>query len=641
MPALGEFIGGFLVADGFEVTSRDRGRLTAQRKGVDGPARRIIWFADPDNGLQVDEEKLAAAFAAERDGLREADQVYFVTPSLNGLSTLFRQRASELGVGVRVPIQFFDTPYKTDGDAAFGTGRGGTAHSVFAEFLREHQDVLRNRVAQPFVELSSFGEQAGGFGAGVDLRDHLIEQIKAPPAGPEITIVIGNAGAGKSYLIASLFDALAKHFAAEKRALRLASRPILFLPEHIRDKQIRSMDGLLQAVAATDAAAATGPGLMRWLNANGLTLWMFDGLDEFFAGEADFIAALEQAVAGGGWSRILICARDSLLTTSTALRSFVDAHLGSGAVKLYELARWDRPSQRTLAWLKREQRLPREGESSPPSVARFMAMLDRSPALSELATLPYYCDLLLGLEPGTRREPRDEFELIATAVDGLIERESEKLSAGELGFDWDVLAGADAFMDTAELVQALGAETFSEAEQRLHLNHALREIGRERLVELIGILAHRMRMQDAYPNEAKGLAMAELREIAAAYFDVGLQPELEPRVLLALVQLAFFGPGAETGHIRFTHEIVADFLAGQHALRLLSDDPESADVLGQAVGIRRDLERSIAFRYLVREIGTDAKLAAAVRGHVAAGRVPAPYTENAALLAEALRGSRR
>lgn len=640
MPGLGDYIGGFLMADGFTVTRRDRGRLSVERHDPAGLERRTIWFADPADGLVVDEPRLLTAFAT-RQPVDARDQAFFVTPTLAGLSTEFRQSANELGVGVRAPIQFFDTPYKSDGDGAFGTGRGGEARSIFTEFRRQNQGALAARVPQPFVTLSAFGAEPGGFGTGSDLRDHLLERFKEPPDGPELTIVIGNAGAGKSYLFASLFEELSRHFATEKRALRLATRPILFLPEHIRDKQVRSMDGLLEAVAATDAAAATSPGLMRWLNANGLTLWMFDGLDEFFAGEADFLAALEQALGSDSSARILICARDSLLTTSTALRTFVEAHMDAGVIRLYELARWDRPSQRALAWLRLVGRLPGDGESSPPAVADFMGVLDRSLALSELATLPYYCDLLLSLAPGNRRRPRDEFELLELAVDALIERESEKLAAGEFGFDWDVFSGADAFMDSTDLVETLGVSTFSAAEQRLHLNRALREIGRDRLVQLIEAIAHRMRMHEPYPNEGRGLSTGELHEIASPFIDVGLLPDLEPRVVLALVQFAVFGPGAEHGHVKFAHEVIADFLAGRHALAMIRAEPDSAEALGTAVGVRRDLERSVAFRHLVAEISADRALAGKVKTLATVGSFDTAQAANVQLLAVALESARR
>lgn len=648
MGGLGTDIEGFLIADGFTVHHQAPGEIVAERATVDGTARRRIWFVDPGHGVPLDEVKLVASFAAMKKPNQAGEQAYFVAPTLVGLSSAFRKAAADASVGIRVPVQFFDTPYKADGDAAFGTGRGNDARSVFAEFVREQRHVHSTRVDQPYVALSTLGGTSGGFSAGGDLFKHLVAELSGTAEHATVTIVIGNAGAGKSYLFSALFDALNQHFATEKRALRRAARPILFLPGHIRNEQVRTIQGLIEAVAATDAAAATRPDLMCWLNVQGLSIWMFDGLDEFFAGEADFVAALEQCLAPGSQSRVLICARNSLLTTSTALRQFVDRQVGNGGVKLYELARWERPSQRALAWLRLERRAPGLTEVDTPSVSKFIAQLERSAALAELATLPYYCDLLLGLagridgatsSASSDTEPTNEFELLAAAVDGLIDREADKLAAGEVGFDWDVFAGGDAFVDTTELVASLGVATFSPVEQRARINEVLRSVGRDRLVELIEGMAHRMRMLEPYPNEGQGLAVDELEQMAAVYLDVGLMPGLEPRVVLAIVQLAFFGPGAAKGHVRFAHEIVADFLAARHAVAIIRAQPESATALGQALGVRRDLDRSIVLRYLAADIARSPDLVEIVKSHVTQGRVRAGHAENAELLVKALDGA--
>lgn len=644
MAGLGARIESFLDADGFEIGLAVPGFVSAVRQRTAGGAdRRQVWYSDPDSGAGIDEARLLRDFAAPPPSPGppsaapgDTYQAYFVTPSMAGLSTDFRHKANAFGVSVRVPVQFFDTPYKSDGDEAFGAGRGANARSVFADFIRDSRRMIETRVAQPFVALSSLGS-GGGFASGPDLLEALAVEFTVPADAPGIAIVIGNAGVGKSCLFAALFDRLNRHFAAEKRAQRLASRPILFLPEHIRSEQVKSVDGLLSAVSATDAAAATSPKLMRWLNHNGLTTWMFDGLDEFFAGEVDFVDALQQALVPESRARVIVCVRDSLLTTSTALRHFIDRHIDSGSVRLFELSRWERPSQRQLAWLRLENRLASDADSvDTTAVSGFLQTLDRNAALGELATLPYYCDLLLGLGTSSELAAHREFDLLAAAVDGLIDREAGKLASGEFGFDWDVFSGADAFVAAAEMVTEIGPEAFNGPAERSRLIEVLRTIGRERLVELIEGLAHRMRMFEPYPNEAAGLPLEELQQMAAFYVDVGLMPGLEPRVLLALVQLAFFGPGAKNGHVRFSHEIVADFLAARYALGLIRGHPENADVLGQALGVRRDLERSVFFRYLVHELRADPELGASVQAHVEAGRVREAYAENAALVAARL-----
>ncbi len=635
---LGKLIEGFLAADGFAV-ERPADHCFSGVRAEAGAAvqRRFVWFTDPEHGVAPDQAGLLADFAAAKGQLDAATQGFFVTPSLEGLAPAFRQQAATSGIGVRVPVQFFDTPYKADDDQAFGAGRGREARSVFDAYLRAHKNLDATRVAQPFETLSALGGTAGGFAAGEDLLAHLAAEMAGPPAGPRLTVVVGNAGAGKSMLFASLFASLNRHFAAAKKAQRTASRPVLFLPEHIRDMSVSNLDGLLDAVASTDAASATRPQLMRFLNGAGLTTWMFDGLDEFFAGETDFVDALTASLAPGSRAQTLICTRDSLLTSSSALRSLIDAHIGDGRVRLYELSRWQRPSQRALAYVRHEKRLPKPGETAePPGVAQFLGLLDASPALQELATLPFYCDLLLGPGAEGRGLPRDELDLLGTVVDGLIDREAGKLAGGQLGFRWDVFSGAENFVEMADMVEAWGTDAFAAARDRERLLVALELPGRHRLVELIEALAHQMRMLVAYPNEVPGLGIEEIEDLANFYLDIGLDAALEPRVLLAVVQFAFFGPGDAEGNVRFAHEIVADYLAARQALRMIRANPDKPDAIGQALGARRDLDRSIVLRYLARELKAEPELAARVRGHVEGGRMREGYADNARLLVQAL-----
>jgi hypothetical protein len=381
---------------------------------------------------------------------------------------------------------------------------------------------------------------------------------------------------------------------------------------------------------------------MRFLNREGFTHWMFDGLDEFFAGESDFIATLEAALAPGSHARILVCARDSLLTSSSALDGLVARQAVGGAVRLYELTRWGRAEQRALAWVRYAGRLPPEQPAVDPLPVRtFLNFLDSEKAAAELATLPYYAELLMDLVPKGRPPPSDEMELLSAAVDALIDREAEKLKTGDLGFGWDVFSGAEGFMNAAELVEAWGSQAFAVAGERALIQAALETLGRARLVELIEALAHRIRMLVPYPGEADGLPIAEIEQMAGLYLDVGLYPDLQPRVLLAVVQFAFFGPGDGKGQVRFAHEIIADYLAARHALAMIAARPDSADALGQALGVRADLDRSIVLRYLVREISRQPELRDAVLGHIDGGRLRPQHDAAGRLLARHLEGAAR
>ncbi len=635
---LGGLIEGLLVAEGFEVDKPAGHCLKGERMSADGRVeRRLIWFADPEHGVQPETASLLADFEVAKDVLDESSLGFFVTPTLGGLSTTFRQLAHAAGVRIRVPVQFFDIAYKTDdGDGAFGEGGGSGASDVFRRFHRHGRQLAEGRVPQPYETLSELGGDAGGFGYGEDLFEHLLDELGGDDTKPGLTILVGNAGAGKSHLFAALFASLHERFLEAKRHQRSAMRPIAFLPEHIRDSRISSLDGLLEAVGGTQAGAATGLPLMRFLNREGFTLWMFDGLDEFFAGETDFVAALEAGLASDAHAHMLIAARDSLLTSSNALSGLIERNMGSGRVRLYELARWGRVQQEALARL----RVLESGFGRPDQqVQDFLAAIDGEPAFAELATLPYYCSLMLDLGLGTTSGPLGELELLERAVDGLIDREQEKLASGEFGFGWDVFSGAETFIDMAELVEDWGVERFQAAAQRERLLEALTRIGRERLVELIEGMAHVMRTRSAFPNEVNGLTRDEIEALAAAYLDVGLVPDLEPRVLLAIVQFAFFRAGGETGRVRFAHEIIADYLAGRHAFNILLEDGGSAEAIGQALGVRQDLERSVMLRILVQALGRESGLAGVVAGHIEAGRVAQSSRQAGGQLLAALRMS--
>lgn len=638
MAGLGAAIDGFLEAAGYQAAGRSTHGVLGERAAADGgePERIAVWSAEPDQNGRYDEAALLAEIEGELAAAPEKVPAFLVVPTTAGLTVAFKERIGNAGAAIRVPVQFFDAPYKADGDTAFGTGGGEDARSVFSDFVDENADAAATRVPQPYVALSALGEASGGFAAGEDLLERLVADFAEPPESPRLTIVMGHAGAGKSVLFATLFAALHQRFAREKRSQRSAVRPILFLPAHIRDRHVRTLDSLLDAVTRTDAAAATNPALMRWLNSNGVTSWMFDGLDEFFAGEGDFIAALDAMLEGPGRAQILICTRDSLLTSSTGLRTLIDRHLPTGRVRLYELSRWERPAQRALAALRLDGKLPTESGSDSAEVQAFLARLEQNPDLAELASLPFYCNLLLGMHKSGRQAPTDEFELLAAAVDGLIDREADKLAGGEAGFGWDVFSGADTFVDANELVEALGIDHFGASGERERLLAAFHEIGRERLIELIEGIAHMARTAEAYPNESRGLPIGDIAELGRYYLDVGLSPETEPRVLLALVQFAFFAPGRDKGHVRFAHEIIADYLAARCAVAMIRARPDTADAVSQAVGLRADLEHSVFLRYLVRELLREPDLAGAVRAHVDSGRIRPQAAAGARVLGEAL-----
>jgi hypothetical protein len=82
--------------------------------------------------------------------------------------------------------------------------------------------------------------------------------------------------------------------------------------------------------------------------------------------------------------------------------------------------------------------------------------------------------------------------------------------------------------------------------------------------------AHELRRNPGAAGTAGGLGVDDLRDFyGRIYAGSNLDdPDVE-RLLTVLVQFAFFGQGRHAGSVDFTHHILADYLAGRYAARLL------------------------------------------------------------------------
>ncbi len=119
---------------------------------------------------------------------------------------------------------------------------------------------------------------------------------------------------------------------------------------------------------------------------------MFDGLDELYSGDPEFFEyLLELLTRPGSHAQILVCARDSLLSSNDAfvqfLRSFptgVDS-----AVQIYRLTEWERPSKRYFASVQLTGKPPKDGASDPPAITAFLNSINATPSVRTLSGLPY------------------------------------------------------------------------------------------------------------------------------------------------------------------------------------------------------------------------------------------------------------
>src|SRR5581483_3412379 len=266
---------------------------------------------------------------------------------------------------------------------------------------------------------------------GVDLLHHLIARLGQPPSGPEVYLIIGPGGSGKTWLFEGLFTYLDEAFQRRKQQQEPGVRPTAVMPDSLIRAGSRKSEALFKAVAETEFGTA-GLGLLDHLVRRGQLILMFDGLDEFFADSEDIGRSIVQRyLSPDSRTRIFIVLRDSLLETSPNVRNMAGqfARLGPDGFSIYEIAMWEKDfAQRELAWLKLEKRRPRPSEQDTPLVAGFLAWLASSPRMQELARLAFYCDLLADLyaqhlsgatleDRSGRPIPEDEYDLLQLCFD--------------------------------------------------------------------------------------------------------------------------------------------------------------------------------------------------------------------------------
>jgi hypothetical protein len=625
---------GYLEAGGYQVRREAAGFLDlVHPEATRGrPARVLVWT---DEAALAPARELTAAERAARDGREEALMAGFrremgaaagavgtyLVAGTKGLSAAFTKGVSAvLQGGIRVPVQFFDADYRVD------SARGGKVRSALGTILDQAQRT--RRAAQPFLIRRGLGPEDCTPG-GADLVEHLETALRDPGRGARVRFIDGAAGSGKSVAFNALLRAGFDEFMAAKASHVLRRRPIAFLPEHIRGEAIGYVDDVLDAAAEADMARAVEPEQLRWLLKHGFSTWMLDGLDEFYAGDNDFFAFLEAELADpASEAQILVCTRDSLLSSNAAMRGFLERQFSrGGAVEVYELAPWGPKAWEEIAWLELEQ--GRDGARGSRKVVQFVAALQASPTLATLARLPFYCTVMLDAYRAGRGLPKDELELLQSIVDRMVEREHGKdLFRWRDFVDLDAVAAA---IDEATAGEEPAAASDS-ARTRAVLADVLDREGRAALFELIEALAHQHRCSPTPGAPSDALAVGDMRDFyGRVYAGADLaDPDVE-RLLTLLVQFAFFGPARQSGAIDFTHHILADYLAGRYAVRLLrgavdrhaptgtpgtrsalADATRPLSAFRQAIGTAPFVAGSLFHRTIAREVAQDAALRALV-----------------------------
>lgn len=550
MNNLQEMVTSYLKSADFNILDSREGFLVADQLRL-GESRdtRLIWIVSSvsEGNFKLLEDNL----------LREFDKIIpqypnatysLLASSLAGFSRDFRSELSKLRVELKAPILFFDSPFKCE---------------VTSETTKSAIDLLRSddldwrRIEQPFSIL--VGEKVKEKGS--DLLTHLLDDMQNT-SRPCLRIIIGPAGMGKTILFKSLFARLYKIFIENKNKRQAFPRPIPFIPEYFRGygpSSLRTED-LVNSFLSTEVAARILPSTFEWMLANGYATWLFDGLDELYAGDKEFFDyLLDLLTREGGKTQIIICARDSLLRSCGSLADFLEQyHLGaSGEIQIYRLDNWEHSSKRRFAWVSLENRVPKDEKEDSSKVSKFLSYINR-PYCKELSNIPFYCSLLIEeFKEGKLENFSNDIMLIEHVISEMIKREQKK---GLLSNDSFEPNGLNEWLETVAL--------------------------------------------QFYDSGFSGVQKSEIESYAELAIRSELSPEERQSIIISLTQFPLFSPGRDTGLLVFKHELIAEYLAGRCLANHLIKKPIPIWTV-RSLESRINFTNSLVARYIATHLPKD------------------------------------
>lgn len=502
-----ELANGYLQTLGYNTAKQGRDLLVGNKISLAEERHTIfVWVPslEPGQPFTSQESLYLSRFRKALTDYPRAQKFMLLTTT-EGLSPGFRQRAKrEYDVNIRVPIQFFDTPYKWD--------EAKETTSTARQLSNRGEAREKTRVPQPYNVIS---------GEDTDRRDDILGtilgQIEARPRG-SVNFVIGPAGIGKSVFFEVLFYRLYSTFMKFKQRSSVFPRPLPVLPEYIREATAPTLMSLVEGFLRTEFATPITLGTFEWMVTNGFGLWLLDGLDELVDRDPNFFNYLLELLTrpSSGHPTIVLCLRDSLLSTNEGLRSFCDEF--GRDINVYELSKWGTKSKRIFA----KTRLKDVSETN-----KFMSILQTRPEVDSLASIPYYCGLIVDeYKSGRLQNSYSEAGLLRTAVQNILDREYD--DKGLLDRDLIPLPS---------------------------------------LLELLQDLA----FEDMLSN-FQGFRQEDVREYAEIILPTELDRPTLDRLITDVVQLALFSRGTITGNILFNQEILERYLLGERLNRTLRSD---------------------------------------------------------------------
>ena len=407
MTTLSEEVRAYLEADGYTIAERSSAfverEVSGWRAGTGGTRQYMnVWLPDIPSGGTLETQE-----GAYRDRFQRARQAaatnIMLVPSRQGISPEFiREARANYGVAFSTPIEFFDTAFKWEADAAAATIAKGIRDEG-ARFNRE-------RIKQPFTDNFS--------GKGDDLVDELFNRFSDPDQPGGIHIVQGPAGIGKSWLFSSLYARLHDAFMQAKNARRTrGARPLALRPEY--DPTGRRLNELLSSFILMEMDRLIPRKVLDWTVATGRGILMLDGLEEVMAMDEEFTDLILEYFTlpdAEGQPKILICLRDSLMDRNQAVIDFCTEYADRTTV--YTLEKWDDSSIRTFATRRVSNQ---EGRG------QFINRIRSDSTIRNLASLPYFCNLLVDeFNQGVLTEELSAGQLIGRSAEAVIRREYDK-----------------------------------------------------------------------------------------------------------------------------------------------------------------------------------------------------------------------
>jgi hypothetical protein len=283
---------------------------------------------------------------------------------------------------------------------------------------------------------------------------------------------------------------------------------------------------------------------------------MFDGLDELYSGDPEFFDyLLDLLTRPGSSAQVLVCARDSLLSSNDTFVQFLKSFSPNSdpSVKIYRLKDWDRVSKRYFAWTCFAGRAPTKDETDSLPVAAFVAAVEANPSIRTLSGVPYYCSLLLErISQGGVLKFDDEFGLLSEVITSILAREVAK---------------------------------------GVILPDAFEENGLDDLLETIAT--------DFCVNNYAGTSTDDIRVYSEMVLRPDLTDEHRQKLITSLVQFPLFSSADRPGVVSFKHELLAEYLFGRQLAKNIISDPARA--VSKLVSNPTFCE-TLAFRYLAQEI---------------------------------------